>query len=97
MLFGTLFFLQKLLSHFFLNSEYSLQKLQIKKRLQELDVKETKMKTRLSELARIEGEVLEELPKYQPKLIEELSEVAAHAILYHRPGDSQRKNRFLVT
>lgn len=62
-----------------------------------MDVEETKINARLKELARIQGEMPENLPKYQPKLIEELSEIAAHAILYHRPDDSQRKDRLLPT
>lgn len=75
---------------------YKCSCLQIKKRLEELDVEETKINARLKELARIQGEMPDEVPKYQPKLIEELSEIAAHAILYHRPSDSQRKNRLPV-
>lgn len=71
----------------------SMQNLQIKKRLEELNIEEMKINSRLKELARIQGEMLEKLPKHQPKLIEELSEIAAHAILYHRPIDSQRRSR----
>uniref|UniRef100_A0A0R3RUM9 Small ribosomal subunit protein uS15m n=1 Tax=Elaeophora elaphi TaxID=1147741 RepID=A0A0R3RUM9_9BILA len=83
-----------------LNKKYIAERIQcgpeIKKRLEELDVEEAKINARLKELGKIQGEMPDKLPKYQPKLIEELSEVAAHAILYHRPDDSQRKNRLPV-
>uniref|UniRef100_A0A8R1TXC5 Small ribosomal subunit protein uS15m n=1 Tax=Onchocerca volvulus TaxID=6282 RepID=A0A8R1TXC5_ONCVO len=82
-----------------LNKKYIAERIQygpeIKKRLEELDVEERIINARLEELASIQGEMPEKLPKYQPKLIEELSEIAAHAILYHHPDDPQRKNRLL--
>ncbi|OZC12888.1 hypothetical protein X798_00523 [Onchocerca flexuosa] len=82
-----------------LNKKYTAERIQygpeIKKRLEELDVEEGMINARLEELASIQGEMPENLPKYQPKLIEELSEVAAHAILYHHPGGSQRNNKLL--
>ncbi|EFO27732.2 hypothetical protein LOAG_00749 [Loa loa] len=72
-----------------LNMKFIAERIQfgpeIKKRLEELDVEETKINARLKELAGIQGEMPKKLPKYQPKLIEELSEIAAYAILYHYP------------
>uniref|UniRef100_A0A915PSQ1 Small ribosomal subunit protein uS15m n=1 Tax=Setaria digitata TaxID=48799 RepID=A0A915PSQ1_9BILA len=79
-----------------LNKKYTAERIQcgpeIKKRLEELEIEETGINSRLKELARILGEMPERLPKYQPKLVEELSEIAAHAVLYHSPDDLQRKN-----
>lgn len=69
------------------------KKLQIKRRLEELDAEEAKISERLKELLRIQGRVLDGVPKYQPKLIEELSETAAHAILYHRHSDLQSRKQ----
>ncbi|VIO96789.1 Uncharacterized protein BM_BM4861 [Brugia malayi] len=83
-----------------LNKRFIIERIQcgreIKKRLEELDSEETEIKTRLKELARIQGEMPKNVPIYQPKLIEELSEIAAHAILYHRPDDSHRRDKLLT-
>ncbi|VDN07510.1 unnamed protein product [Thelazia callipaeda] len=70
---------------------------EIKKRLLELDAKEAEIKARLKEIAKIQGEMPEGLPKYQPKLIEELSEIAAHALLYHRPTNLMPVDESLST
>ncbi|KAK6106635.1 hypothetical protein QQG55_24990 [Brugia pahangi] len=83
-----------------LNKRFIVERIQcgreIKKRLEELDSEETEIKTRLKELARTQGEMPNNVPIYQPKLIEELSEIAAHAILYHRPDDSHRRDKLLT-
>lgn len=63
----------------------------MKKKLDDLDAEEARIKERLKEIDELEGKITGEVPKYQPKLIEELSEISMHAALYHRPEPLQRK------
>jgi len=58
----------------------------LEKELDDLNKEEEQIKRRTAEILNIEGKTIEgTIGKYQPKIIEELTEISLHSALFYHP------------
>lgn len=82
--------MEELRSNFEQNRDVKLQELNAK--LEALDEEQRKIEAQLKEYELIENRVPQNIKgKYQPKLVEELTEVSNHAMLFYHPSPTQKR------